>query len=122
VVRRQGIEPRTNGLRVRWRAFNHAGFTPARRSSQNEGGVYVHQDVASWGKVVASTLMLSIDAGFGMLFDWWIRIVWLKDNLYKIFYTLITEHFYCRVAASCEVKSGNIRIGGRRWLRSVCLE
>jgi len=29
-------EPRTNGLRVQWRPFNHAGFT-----------VHVYQDVAS---------------------------------------------------------------------------
>ena len=54
MVRRQGIEPRTNGLRGRWRAFNHAGYR-----------VCVYRNVASWEKVLERALMLSNDAGFG---------------------------------------------------------
>jgi len=35
MVRHLGLEPRTNGLRVQWRAFIYAGFR-----------VHVYQDVA----------------------------------------------------------------------------
>jgi hypothetical protein len=45
---------RTNGLRVQWRAFNHAGFT-----------VCVHQDVASNWKLVFLGVWSSNDTGFG---------------------------------------------------------
>jgi hypothetical protein len=53
VVRHQGLEPRTNGLRVQWKPFIHAGFT-----------VHVHQDVAGWEKFRFFCVLSSNDAGF----------------------------------------------------------
>jgi hypothetical protein len=52
VVRRQGIEPRTNGLRVQWKPFIYVGFT-----------VYVYQDVAGAMKFVFLGVLSSNDAG-----------------------------------------------------------